>query len=228
MPVPVPAPQPEPEPEPIVTLVLPPEKAVYLNLYRSHLAFLQHRVGRDRDAEQRENWDEALDPREGGDMSFETFCRGRSMDDFRNGGAAKLTPRQVLRPTWTAQRLFWAGMEVDHRIEMQVTPIGGEEIYDDLWNYELLDKATNGRSGGNLRSNITRERARLAAITGDQTWNTRDILRFHRVVAQPPAINAGRWTYEQVRDGEHITAFELLGGSPDEELMSHCIETGGR
>ncbi|HEX2725693.1 MAG TPA: hypothetical protein VHN20_07725, partial [Beijerinckiaceae bacterium] len=125
------------QPQPIVTLWLPPEKSVYLSLYRSYLRLLQHRVGRDRATNQRAAWDRALDPRRAGDMSLEAFCRGRSMEDVLRRGQ-QLSHRDILRPRWTAAQ-FWPDMEVDHRIEMQVTTIGGEAQFDQPWNYELLD-----------------------------------------------------------------------------------------
>jgi hypothetical protein len=225
--VPAPGPQPQPPAQPIVTLWLPPEKAVYLSLYRSNLRLLQHRVNRSRRTAQRAAWDRALDPRRAGDMSLETFCRGRSMQDVLRPGQ-QLSHRDILRPRWTAAQ-FWPDMEVDHRIEMQVTTIGGERQFDQPWNYELLDDVTNGTSGNSMRLNILAERQRLATTTGDPTWLTRDILQFHQVMAQPGAINAGRWTYEQVRDGEHIDVYEFgYGGVPDQNIINQCINSGGR
>src|SRR5262249_32652917 len=112
-----------------VRLVLPPQKARYLRLYRSHLGLLQHRLARDRDTAQQAAWDEHMNPTLGGEMPMETWCWGISL---------WLNDRDILRPRWTATQTF-NDMHVDHRIEMQVTPIGGEAAYDQPWNYELLD-----------------------------------------------------------------------------------------
>jgi hypothetical protein len=225
------APQPQQNPQQRarrpVTLVLPPQKAALASLYRGHLGRLQHRIGRNRHTDQQAQWDADMDPRSGGDMTLENFCRGRSMEAHRPlPYTGNLSVRDVLRPRWSPTR-FWPDMQVDHRIEMQVAPIGGEAAYDQNWNYELLDRSSNTSSGPRMRANIRRERSQLAAHYGDQTWMTRD-LTFERIDVEP-ASPSGRWSYAQVRDAEHLDAYQTLTGEPepDPAVVGECRVRGG-
>ncbi|HYO65815.1 MAG TPA: hypothetical protein VEU33_07010 [Archangium sp.] len=209
---PAPSPGPSPHPRPPVTLRLPPQKGVYLSLYRSYLGILEHRIGRDRSTRQRAKWEAEMHPLRGGEMTLETWCWGLALE---------LSSRDILRPRWSRERM-WPDMEVDHKLEMQVSPIGREAMFDEPWNYELLDDASNSDSGNELKNNIIAERRSLAAATGDSSWLTRDLL-FEAVIVQGTAGPAGRWSFEEVRDGEHKAYEELEGVEPDEDIRARCV-----
>lgn len=186
-----------------VQLVLPPQKAIHAGLYRQFIGRreLQHRVGRGRDTEQREKWNRMM---LGGEMQSYVSTEGRRMG---------LCERQILRPSWTLERL-WPDTQVDHIIEHQTAPIGREAQFDEPWNFELLDQASNAASGRVLDSNILGERKRLVAATGNAAWAICD-LTFTQLVA-PPAAPAGRWSAQDVGDGRHLRAFRRLGLAPED------------
>ena len=50
-------------------------------------------------------------------------------------------------------------MEVDHTIELQLTPASMRDAFDAVDNYELLDETSNGNAGNRLRHNIAAEGA---------------------------------------------------------------------
>jgi uncharacterized protein DUF4157 len=236
-----PTPQPVPQPEPDtqqrrrrrrrrrpVTLKLPPQKARLLGVYRDHIGRLQHEVGRARDTDQAAEWDNAMDPLSGGDMRLETYCKGANMEAYSPlPYRGNLSRRDILRPRWSAAQ-FWPDMQVDHRIEMQVTPVGGEDAYDQPWNYELLDRRSNTSAGPRMAANIAQERRDLSAFYRDPSWMTRR-LTFDRVIAEPES-NSGRWSFAKVRDGFHLRAYRTLTGEPwpDPAVVEHCVETGAR
>ncbi|WP_437723470.1 eCIS core domain-containing protein [Sorangium sp. So ce861] len=233
-PGPAPAPAPDPtnpsnKPRRPITLTLPPEKTQYQNLYSSFVRqrLLQHRPGRNRDTQQAGHWDDLMT---GGEMSLGTYCRGllTAANTRLAPYPGRLRERDVLRPHW-ARRVRWPDMQVDHRIEMQVTTIGGEDQFDAAWNYELRDRGSNGNSGNNLKQNIIVERQQLAAYYGSPLWNTIDIT-FDRVATQAGVVNAGVWTFEQVAQGEHLDQYDDVTGEPgpsDEEIQD-CEARGGR
>ncbi len=215
-----------------INLLLPPAKAGLLPLYSSLLGSLQHRPSRGRDTQQRRNWNNELNPRTGNaGMHIRTYCRGRLMahhPPFGVGDNGRLSQDDVFRPNWSRSRNFGMRLQVDHKVEMQVAPIGRETTFDQLWNYELLDQASNGSSGPRMSGNITRERQRLASATGDATWLTRDIT-FTSVTAEP-AADAGRWSFDEVAAGAHLDAYQTLTGepNPDRAAIDYCEQHRGR
>ena len=218
---------------PIVTLWLPLEKAPHLLLYAQHLHLLQHKIKRwgdsGRKTTQRDRWDASIDPTRGGEMTMENLCWGLALRDRRPGGRGNLNLRAVLRPTWD-QSHFRSDMDVDHKIEMQVAPIGREEMYDQAWNYELLDDTTNSDAGRKLDANMELEREDLFARTGDIGWRTREILRFHRIVIVGTTTHVpGRWDRASVIEAAHLHVYQTLTGeSADPADIRRCVEWHGR
>ncbi len=210
-----------------IRLVLPPQKAMYLSLYRSLLTAgpLQHSTGREeRDTDQQSNWDKNIQAA----MPRGTYCQGRGLS---------LSKVDILRPYWSSNYLDASRrsrkkpkaidpakiprMQVDHVIEWQTRPLTGGAWVDQPWNFELLDQSSNGSSGPKMKNNIQAERERLATLTGDPKWLTEDIT-FTVVVVQGSA-EAERWSNEQIEDGDHLDAYRILTGETvDPEKESAC------
>jgi len=104
-------------------------------------------------------------------------------------------------------------MEVDHKVELQVTPPGEEGIWDSFSNYELLDEDSNRRCGSQLRANIAVERRRLALITGDPTWLVRPLI-FDEVIADE-GTSGERWKEDDITLGHQIDSFDELNCSSE-------------
>jgi len=88
-------------------------------------------------------------------------------------------------------------MEVDHIIELQVTPPDMREVFNSIDNYELLDRQSNGTSGPLLAANIAAE-------------------RFNQIAYDPSAANRVL-LFEQV---------ELDGGAPGERWLADELAAG--
>ncbi|HEY4943570.1 MAG TPA: DUF4157 domain-containing protein [Rhizomicrobium sp.] len=186
-----------------VKLVLPGVKAVHEGTYDTFVAAgaLQHRIGRSRSTNQSANWNAAM---RGGYMDLSVMQKGRQMG---------LCTDQILQPNWTRRGL--EKTNVDHIVEMQVTPIGNEAAFDQLPNYEVLDESDNKSAGSLLRWNIVYERGRLATLTGDPGWYTCD-LTFTAVEPQA-AVPAGRWNKDEIGiQGAHLQEFTKQGLSVDD------------
>ena len=132
---------------------------------------------------------------------------------YNRGVRMGLCERQILRPAWTRGQL-WPDTNVDHKIEHQVATIGNEPLFDEPWNFELLDRDSNQDAGWQLDGNISFERFRLLSVTGDERWLRCDI-GFTSVEAAPPAA-AGRWSVREIGDGQHLRAFTNLGLDPED------------
>ena len=160
-------------------------------------------------------------------MSPPVFCRGRLMGKPSGG---TLSRREVLRPTWDVSSNAWRGMEVDHQLEMQVSPIGGEASFDQRWNYWLLDADSNGQAGNMMKIFIQAERRDVNTRFPGQGWLTKDITRFHRLDVEGGAWHRGFWHFDQGRDGEHLDNFESAwGGIPGNPTqIARCVSRGGR
>jgi hypothetical protein len=186
-----------------VRLELPGPKASPTNiaLYRGFVTAgkLQHRIGRGRDTRQRRKWDSMMRK---GEMQRAVWDQGKQMD---------LCDRAILRPQWTKGQL-WKDTQVDHVIEHQVATIHNETQFDEPWNFELLDQASNGSAGPSLDAAIARERSRLVSVTGDANWATCD-LTFTILVPNSPTPT-GRWSKDEVGDGLHLREFKRLGLVP--------------
>ena len=196
------------EPERI-ELILPPQKNA--RLYRGYLSsgLLQHSLDRpERSTNQIAIW-EADIRRE---MSPESLDLGRQLD---------LTDSQILRPDWNknGQRM---SMQVDHKVEWQVRPIGDETLLDDPSNMELLDARANQASGQAIHSTIQNLRQTLAEQTGDQSWLFRD-LTFTHVSGGGSA--GDRWFDEEIKRGEHLEIYRtLLAENPYTESVPSAAE----
>jgi hypothetical protein len=219
-PVPEPAPRPVPEPWPIpqprptprededqrrrwrlpVVLKLPRVKAGDLDVYAARIGELQHRPGRPRDTNQQYRWSVLMPGR----IPAAVYSRAASLG---------LSPEAVIFPWWSRLGAHPEKMEVDHIIEMQVTPIGGEGRFDIMANYRLLDASSNGSAGSELAHNIQKMREVLAATTGDPAWLTRDIT--FEVVIAPDWRAAGFWTQGELIEGRHLDEYVRLGRPPE-------------
>ena len=94
-------------------------------------------------------------------------------------------------------------MEVDHIIELQVTPAPMRAAFDAVFNYELLDRTSNGNAGNRLWRNIAAERA--IQVAHDPSVANR-ILIFDRVELDG-GQRGERWSSEQIRGGEQLDAY---------------------
>jgi hypothetical protein len=192
------------EKEPQITLYLPSFKTAHLRLYealvreRRLVADASYERGRPAQADK---WDSAMDP---------NSSRGMSQKVYEAGLRMGLTRERVLRPDWSRD-VRYLPMQVDHMVELQLTPNTEREIWNEFdVNYELLGALSNALSGGEFQRNILEERIRLSTETKDPTWMFRP-LRFTRVV--PAAGPLGqRWLKEEIGRGDHIKALRRLQG----------------
>jgi hypothetical protein len=181
-------------------LWLPPQKAAHLATYRSWLGTLQSDPGYERgNPPQRRKWHEAL--RIGGSypLPAEVYARGHAL-----GLQGKPGERRIRIPDWTKLGSP-VSMEVDHIVELQVTPPPMRSEFDSIFNYELLDRDSNGKVGPRLNRNIRRERARQEAF--DPTTIGK-VLKFEAVEVEgagPPGL---RWLKEELHRGEQLDSYE--------------------
>jgi hypothetical protein len=204
VPSPQPGPQPLPDPKdkkktrPPFVLNLPRQKAIHLPRYRGLLGQLESDPNYDRGSPaQRDEWDKNL--RIGGSHAI-------SQEIYEKGHALGLTGEkgeELIRiPNWTPTGAR-SPMEVDHIIELQVTP-PPREYYDHIDFYELLDRSANGNSGNVLRANIAEERAKQVAF--DPTAANR-VLKFDAVGIKG-GIDGERWTLDEIQAGEQLDAYK--------------------
>jgi hypothetical protein len=151
---------------------------------------------------QREAWQRAH--RLGGSdpIDKEVYDRGHDLG-FRGEAGEEL----LRIPNWSRTRRGVA-MEVDHIIELQLTPTDPQwrEYFDSMANYELLDRRANGTAGPRLRANVARERALQEAF--DPTAATR-VLIFESVVLDD-GTPGEHWTSDEIRHGEQIDTWEAF------------------
>ena len=95
-------------------------------------------------------------------------------------------------------------MEVDHIIELQVTPMSHRDYFNSIANFELLDRAANGSSGPLLANNIAAERAIQVAFDPSAAGK---ILTFDQVVLDGGSAGE-RWLVDEIRGGEQLDAYE--------------------
>ena len=188
----------KPTQRPPFVLRLPLEKAPHLGSYRNWLGILQSDPSylRGRPA-QLENWHQAH--RIGGSHGIpaEVYERGH-----RLGLTGRAGEERIRVPDWTRGRRS-VFLQVDHIIELQVTPASMRGIFDDVDNYELLDQTSNVASRNRLVGNIDRERAIQEAF--DPSAKGRR-LYFDRVELDggQPGL---RWTSEEIRRGDQLDAY---------------------
>jgi len=182
---------------PDVRLELPSQKAIHSPIYAAHIRDrnLVHTIRYTREINaQADTWRKALRPNGQYGMDPRTWdlLGRRGIDEDR---------RTI--PNWSWSSPF-ISMTVDHVLELQVVPLGEEEIWDRPNNYELLDQSSNSSSGPKLKSNIRKERERLTRVTGDQGWMYDDLC-FTRLIATP-GPSGQRWSVDAIRSGDHLSA----------------------
>ena len=191
-------PAPDPKPRPPFVLKLPQQKAPHLATYRSWLGVLQSdpNYGRGNPG-QLERWHQAL--RLGGSHAIPAAVYERG---HRMGFTGENGERRVRVPDWS--RTKSVPMEVDHIIELQVTPQSFREDFNSMSNFELLDRPSNGTSGPLLSANIAAERAKQVAFDPSAAGR---ILRFDAVELDGGTAGE-RWSADQIRRGEQLDEFE--------------------
>ena len=205
--VPSPQPAPKKQPRPPFVLTVPREKAIHVNRYRMWLGRLVSDPAYDRDDNppaQLRKWHQAH--RFGGShaIPFEVLDRGH-----RLGLSGEQGEKRIRVPDWSRRAPM--KMEVDHVIELQVAPPGQREEFDSMANYELLDRATNGRVGPKIRANIAAGRARQVAY--DPSAATR-ILVFDRIDVEEGSPLGERWSSDELIEGAQLDAYDALGRPP--------------
>jgi Domain of unknown function (DUF4157) len=184
--------------KPRFVLRLPQQKAPHLGTYRKWLGYLQSDPNYARgNPGQLDKWHQAL--RLGGSHAIpaSVYERGHTL-----GFTGASGERRIRVPDWSRTQSI--PMEVDHIVELQVTPDFMRDYFNSMDNYELLDRTSNGTSGSLLGGNIAAERAKQVAF--DPSAKDR-VLLFDEV--QLDGGTAGeRWSVEAIRAGEQLDAFE--------------------
>jgi len=127
---------------------------------------------------------------------------------WRRAALLGIDAQHVVIPYWSRTTPYDSKMQVDHVIEMQVTPIGHEGQFDNLATLRLLDASSNTSAGSQFDHNIRHLRDTLAGQTADQGWMYRDIT-FERI-ALAGLVILGLWTTEELIAGEYLDAYVRL------------------
>jgi hypothetical protein len=187
---------------PPFVLRLPQQKAPHLRTYRSWLGVLQSDPNYERgNPDQLEIWHR--EHRSGGGahaIPASVYERGH-----RLGFTGESGERRIRVPDWSPTRSI--PMEVDHIIELQVTPDRFRWHFNSVDNYELLDRTSNGTSGRLLAGNIRSERAKQVAF--DPSAENRTLL-FDEVTLDGGTAGE-RWSSEEIRAAKQLDAFEKHG-----------------
>jgi len=128
-------------------------------------------------------------------------------------GDAATVAGGLLRPWWTPAG-HGIRHEVDHIVELQLSGWPRVRTADQMSNYELVDRDSNGASGRQIDQSLVA--AVRAAMPGT---NPRDVMRTRDVIVSSVSdsgtlANAGRWTKEDIEQGRHIdTAVAMAGGT---------------
>jgi len=191
----------------LITLRLPSQKAVhakeYLNLIKKrHLVHYPGTLRGGRNTRQRDKWDRILRWPTGSNAIYKKIW-----EDFDDLGITN--PNRKTRPNWTRTR-DQIDTQVDHRVEWQLVHPSEKGIWDEIWNYELLDQPSNGSSGSRIRQNIRREREDLVRRTKDPTWLTR-VLIFNNLIVEPGPPGE-RWYEDEIQTGSHYWTLRKLKG----------------
>ena len=179
---------------PPFVLRLPRQKAPHLNAYQGWLGTLQSDPNYARgNPGQLEIWHQTL--RLGGSEGIpaSVYERGHQLGFTGADGE-----RRIRVPNWS--RRGATPMEVDHIIELQVTPQGMRDEFNSASNFELLDRAANGSAGPLLAQNIAQERAQQVAADPSVA---NQVLRFDQVVIDGGSAGQ-RWSIDEIRAGEHL------------------------
>lgn len=195
---PQPQPQPQPRRRPPFVLRLPQQKAPHLARYRGNLGVLQSDPNYQRgNPGQLEAWHMAL--RLGGSHGIPSGVYDRG---HRMGFVGEEGERRIRVPNWS--RTGPKAMEVDHIIELQVTPQSMRALYNEPDNFELLDRAANGSSGPQLSANIAAERAIQVAY---DPALANQVIRFDSVV-MAGGFDGERWSIDAIRAGQQLNYYE--------------------
>ena len=201
LPVPLPVPQPDQQkkkPRPPFVLRLPQQKAPHLQTYRDWLGVLQSDPNYMRgNPGQLEIWHRELRMGGGNPIPRSVYERGH-----RLGFTGEDGERTVRVPGWSTTRS--TPMEVDHIVELQVTPAVMRPLFNAIDNFELLDRASNGSSGPRLAANIAAERAIQVAFDPSAAGR---VLFFERVEMDGGSPGE-RWSVDQIRAGRQLDAYE--------------------
>jgi hypothetical protein len=214
-PKPAPAPSPNAPPAPVTpvvpgpndpdkkkktpfVLLLPQQKEPHLQLYRNWLGTLQSDPNYDRGDPHQENiWHQALRIGGGDPIPAEVYERGHRLG--LTGEAGEILIR---KPNWS--RTKSVPMEVDHVIELQVTPNAQRSYFNSLANLELLDRLSNGTAGPLLQGNIASERAKQEAADPSLKGQ---VLKFDDV-KMDGGTPGERWNVAQLKSGQQLDTYE--------------------
>ena len=186
-----------PKKRPPFVLRLPLEKAPHLTTYRRWLGVLQSDPQFQRgNPAQLARWHQAH--RGGGSHGIpaRVYQRGHTLGLTGDEGE-----RRIRVPDWTRMRS--TRMEVDHMVELQLTPAPMRAAFDEVENYELLDSTSNVSSRNRLVASVARERA--IQVTFDPTAAGR-VLTFDKVEQDGGRVGE-RWTSEEIRRGVQLNYF---------------------
>lgn len=190
--------QPQARRRPPFVLRLPQQKAPHLATYRAYLGVLQSDPNYQRgDPAQLSAWHMAL--RLGGSHGIpaEVYERGHRM-----GFVGEEGERRIRVPNWS--RTASKPMEVDHIIELQVTPLSMRGVFNEPDNFELLDRAANGSSGSQLSASIAAERA--IQVAHDPSL-ANAVIPFDSVV-MAGGFDGERWSIDAIRAGQQLDYYE--------------------
>jgi hypothetical protein len=190
---------------PPFVLRLPRQKAPHLLTYRGWLGALQSDPNYHRgNPNQLYWWHTAL--RSGGSdpIRAEVYERGH-----RLGFVGASGEERIRVPGWTRTKKRMA-MEVDHIVELQVTPMSMRGHFNSIANYELLDETSNAASGPSLDGNIAKERAKQVAFDPSAAFR---VLLFDRVELDG-GTPGERWTVADLQNGAQLDAYEKHHASP--------------
>ncbi len=195
---------------PIPTLVLPLSKAPHLGIYQKLVSgrLLVHEADYDRgNTKQDRKWDAAM--RLGGTHGINDaiWRDGKQVLDIL-GRKYKEPYKGVYRPDWSRSKEK-VEMQVDHIVELQLVTRADRGWADSIDNYELLEESANKSSGSILMAMIKKERARLFQETGDRSYLDGP-LTFESVVLGGGGLLGERWSPEEIRGGEHLTALRVM------------------
>jgi len=218
-PKPAPAPSPDAPPVPVTpvvpgpadpdkkkkrpfVLLLPQQKAPHLQLYLNWLGVLQSDPNFVRgNPHQEDIWHQALRIGGGDPIPAEVYERGHRLGLTGEAGEIR-----IRKPDWSLTHSV--PMEVDHIIELQVTPDSKRSFFNSMANFELLDRPSNGTSGPLIQGNIARERGKQEA---DDPSLKGQVLKFDDVQLDG-GTPGERWNVAQLKNGQQLDAFEKKGG----------------
>ncbi|HZP59838.1 MAG TPA: DUF4157 domain-containing protein [Opitutaceae bacterium] len=189
--------------KPPFVLKLPQQKAPHLVTYQGWIGVLQSDPNYDRgNPGQDDKWHQAL--RIGGAFGIpaEVYERGH-----RLGFVGEEGERRIRVPNWS--RTKSVPMQVDHVIELQVTPPDKRDFFNSMANFELLDEPSNTSSGRLLQQNIADERKKQEAADPSLVGK---VILFDSV--QMDGGSPGeRWNSDEIRAGEQLDVYEQRKGN---------------